>query len=127
MSRGVVMADLDELQNRLRAATEPDREISADIMELFVSVDDPDAKVFYGAGRHFMSSLELTLRLANREFSGWRITFHSPRFGSQYGASLANPADGGIVAVYDKASSFQNALLDVMLTVYIKTKKEGRS
>lgn len=94
--------DLRALLTRLEAASGGDRDIDRELEHQFVGVPRPPAGMQMAHPSRFTDSLDRAVGLVEKMLPGWRWVVHNPRSGLSYGASVSDPARGGIVAVAEK-------------------------
>lgn len=75
--------ELRELYRRLARMTEPDRELSDDILSALVHVNAYDARRFYGSGDNYTESIDAALRLVDRTYPDCQVELQR-RFAHQY-------------------------------------------
>ncbi|NKC03329.1 hypothetical protein HED55_08215 [Ochrobactrum haematophilum] len=63
------------LIDRLSKLEGPDWEISCEVLSSLISIDDPDAKDFYGSGQDYTASVDAAIALAERLFPGTEYEF----------------------------------------------------
>ena len=77
------------LIDRLSKLDGPDREISCEVISSLISVDDHDAKDFYGSGKDYTASVEAAIALAERVLPGWTWYLGNGVNGSDANGSVA--------------------------------------
>lgn len=127
---------LRALLARVEAATGPDRETD---YRLWFMADGreftPDLVGCIEAGdaMHsncpaYTASIDAAVGLTERTLPRWRWLVHNPRSGVSYGASLSDPAPGGVVSVSQMGTlSASLALLAALLKAMIARADAGET